>query len=277
MSATIIIKQASQTSPKHSSCDSSRLVNDKNKRRSYLCPDNLTGATNIGPLTLNERRGRFIVLGSSGECLPVNRKPVSHDSLYSSCESSNDEFHSAYESPEIMSDEDDDDFMKRYTNELDTPERRMSFAKKLRDALKSSDLSFCSESSIDENYAVGISISGSQTNDPNITVRRGAGSRGFMLDDSIDEEFYKDSLQEEKEWVEKFKGKQNGPNGPIQRKDTGRSSEYSFSTEFSSELEEVYEQFSKYVVSGVTKFRVFFLILASFQMARRSDRERSTT
>uniref|UniRef100_A0A336LHU1 poly(ADP-ribose) glycohydrolase n=1 Tax=Culicoides sonorensis TaxID=179676 RepID=A0A336LHU1_CULSO len=250
VTATIVIKQPSQTSPKNSSCDSNRLVNDKNKRRSYLAPDNVTGSTNIGPLTLNDRKGRFIVLGSSGECLPVNRKPISHDSLYSSCESSNDEFHSAHESPEINSDADDDEFMKRYSNELDTPERRMSFAKKLRDALKSSDLSFCSESSIDENYAVGISISGSQTNDPNITLRRGAGSRGFMLDDSIDDEFYKDSLQEEKEWVEKFKGKQNGP---IQRKDTGKSSEYSFSTEFSSELEEVYEQFSKWLEDPIEK------------------------
>lgn len=51
---------------------------------------------------LNSRRGRFIVLGSSGECLPVNRRPVNIEpqkSLYSSgcsCSSSDDdEFHSA--------------------------------------------------------------------------------------------------------------------------------------------------------------------------------------
>lgn len=48
---------------------------------------------------LNNRRGRFIVLGSSGECLPVTRAaPVVHlqeDSLYSSCNSSDDEYHSA--------------------------------------------------------------------------------------------------------------------------------------------------------------------------------------
>lgn len=162
--------------------------------------------------------------------------------MYSSCESSSDEFHSAHESPEIVSD-DDEEHMRRYSHELDTPERRLSFAKKLRDALKSSDLSVCTESSNEmENYAVGINIAGSQTNDQDITLRRGAGSRGFMLDDSLEDDFYKDSLQEEKEWVEKFKSKQNGP---LQRKDTGHSSEYSFSTEFSSELEEVYEQFSK--------------------------------
>lgn len=44
---------------------------------------------------LNNRRGRFIVLGSSGECLPVKRKSDSKSSLYSSAESSEEEFHSA--------------------------------------------------------------------------------------------------------------------------------------------------------------------------------------
>lgn len=54
--------------------------------------------------TLNNRRGRFIVLGSSGECLPVKRSSglsnleTQEDSLYSSCNSSDDEFHSANES-----------------------------------------------------------------------------------------------------------------------------------------------------------------------------------
>lgn len=44
----------------------------------------------------NLRRGRFIVLGSSGECLPVSRKVLEQStSLYSSCNSSEDEFHSA--------------------------------------------------------------------------------------------------------------------------------------------------------------------------------------
>lgn len=207
----------------------------------------MTG-THQGPLSINNRKGRFIVLGSSGECLPVNRKPLSQDSLYSSCESSNDEFHSAYESPEVLSDDDEKNFMRRYSHELDTPERRMSFAKKLRDALKSTDLSVCSESNAsEENYAVGISVAGSQTRDQNIMVKRGGGSRGFMLEDSLDDsfykdDFYKDSLEEEIEWVENFKKKQNGP---YNRRDTHRSSEYSFSTEFSSELEEVYEQFAK--------------------------------
>lgn len=46
---------------------------------------------------INNRRGRFIVLGSSGECLPVNRHPLKQESSgsYTSCESSEEEFHSA--------------------------------------------------------------------------------------------------------------------------------------------------------------------------------------
>lgn len=45
---------------------------------------------------INNRRGRFIVLGSSGECLPVKRHPLKEDSSnYTSCESSEGEFHSA--------------------------------------------------------------------------------------------------------------------------------------------------------------------------------------
>lgn len=65
-----------------------------------------------GPTAAN-RRGRFIVLGSSGECLPVNRKSqvinatavagtsLQHgdsNSIYSSCDSGNsedEEYHSA--------------------------------------------------------------------------------------------------------------------------------------------------------------------------------------
>lgn len=48
---------------------------------------------------LNTRRGRFIVLGSSGECLPVKRQPpTENSSSYTSCESSEEEFHSAQNS-----------------------------------------------------------------------------------------------------------------------------------------------------------------------------------
>lgn len=43
----------------------------------------------------NNRRGKFIVLGSSGEVLPVTRRPLQKNSSSSISESSDDEFHSA--------------------------------------------------------------------------------------------------------------------------------------------------------------------------------------
>lgn len=44
----------------------------------------------------SSRRSRFIVLGSSGEVLPVTRKSLGQMSVYSSCNSqSTDSFHSA--------------------------------------------------------------------------------------------------------------------------------------------------------------------------------------
>lgn len=57
--------------------------------------------TPITENTASSRRGRFIVLGSSGECLPVKRNSVTkadNGSNYSSCNSSEEEFHSARQS-----------------------------------------------------------------------------------------------------------------------------------------------------------------------------------
>lgn len=169
-STTIFIRQAT-CSTKKSSCDSQRLEQDIDKRRSWLVPGDIPGLVS-GPVA-SGRRGRFIILGSSGECLPVSRKSISQcGSRYSSCNSSSDEFHSAKGSSSECGDEEDDDdisedegYDKRYSKELDTPERRNTFAQKLKDALQSS--SICTEST-DESYAVGISVAGSNTGDQDI-------------------------------------------------------------------------------------------------------------
>lgn len=95
-------------------------------------------------------------------------------------------------------------------------------------------------------------------------LRRGS-SRGFVLqEESLDEDFLQTSLNREKQWINKFKSKQS----VMSKKESNRSSDYSFSTEyrcvqnikeqinvlinvilsfFSSELEEVYEQFSRWL------------------------------
>lgn len=101
-------------------------------------------------------------------------------------------------------------------------------------------------------------------------IRRG-GSRGFVLtEDSMDDDFYIDSLIQEKEWLDKFRKKLDGSviflllqfwtsnntktismffsitASPL-KQETNASSKYSFSTsEYSSDLEELYDQFAKY-------------------------------
>ncbi|PNF37076.1 hypothetical protein B7P43_G08095 [Cryptotermes secundus] len=196
----------------------------------------------LRPPSPSSRRGRFIVLGSSGECLPVSRQPLGTSSLYSSCHSTSaasEEFHSACTSLDTEENESED--VRRYSAQLDTPERRSTFAERLRDAL-------CREtqstSTTDSSYAVGISVAGSGLADGDIRVRRG-GSRGFMLqEDSLDDQFLRESLQQEREWIDKFRNKRPGA---LSRRDTSDSSKFSFSTEYSSELEELYEQYSRWL------------------------------
>ncbi|VVC87956.1 unnamed protein product [Leptidea sinapis] len=250
--ATVMIKQASSCSTINSLnsrspspqnyCAATLNLNDPSvelqKRKCWLSPD---GGT------LNNRRGRFIVLGSSGECLPVTRNSglstaeTQEDSLYSSCNSSDDEYHSANNSFDDAGSEDEgrgesgrpNSF--QYSKELSTEERRLSFADRLRDALRREAENSCTTSSTGDwstdssSYAVGVSISGAEVHDNDIRVKRG-GSVGFVL---TEDEIY-----------------ENGNKPPrrlLSRKETGNSSKYSFSTEYTSELEEVYEQFNNWL------------------------------
>ncbi|GAB0099238.1 Poly(ADP-ribose) glycohydrolase [Sergentomyia squamirostris] len=233
--ATIVIKQASSTKSSESS------VRQQDVHFLSPSPSGLV----IGP-TASGRRGRFIVLGSSGECLPVTRRSLSQctsSSIYSSCDSSDDEFHSARDSVrESDDDEDDEQFARKYTNDLDTPERRFSFAQRLREALQQSE---SYTESTEDSYACGISVGDSKNCDNAIRVKR-AGSDGFVLQaDSVDDTFYDECLKYGDKMI-RTDSVQNEKNGALNLQDRRNSSKYSFSTELSSELEEVYEQFSKY-------------------------------
>uniref|UniRef100_A0A1B0CZ63 poly(ADP-ribose) glycohydrolase n=1 Tax=Phlebotomus papatasi TaxID=29031 RepID=A0A1B0CZ63_PHLPP len=233
--ATIVIKQASSTK----SSESSVRQQDAN----FLSPSP-SAALVVGP-TASGRRGRFIVLGSSGECLPVTRRSLSQctgSSLYSSCESSDDEFHSARNSVSGSDDEDDEEFARKYSQDLDTPEKRFSFAQKLREALQQSE---SYTESTEDSYACGISVADSKNCDNAIRVRR-AGSDGFVLQaDSLDDTFYGECLKYGDKMI--CSDGQKAQNGALKSRDRRNSSKYSFSTELSSELEEVYEQFSKWM------------------------------
>ncbi|KAJ2943800.1 hypothetical protein O0L34_g8120 [Tuta absoluta] len=250
--ATVMIKQQSSCSTINSYgsrspspqtyCAATLNLNDPSveisKKKCWLSPD---GAT------LNNRRGRFIVLGSSGECLPVTRGPghpnldTQEDSLYSSCNSSDDEYHSANDSFDYGGSEDEgrgesarpNSF--QYSKDLSTEERRISFADRLRDALRRETENSCTTSTTGDwstdssSYAVGVSISGAGVNDNDIRVKRG-GSVGFVLTEK-----------------EESNGNLSPKRRPLGRKETGNSSKYSFSTEYTSELEEVYEQFNQWL------------------------------
>jgi len=64
-----------------------------------------------------------------------------------------------------------------------------------------------------------------------VRVRRG-GSRGFVLhEESLDDQFLRESLQQEREWIDKFRNKKPGAMSQL---DTPYSSKFSFSTEYSS-------------------------------------------
>lgn len=94
MNVPLITQQSCSTNRSRSEspkCDNKPNSNLRVKREYERPPEKKIVATEG---VFNNRRGRFIVLGSSGECLPVKRKPES-TSLCSSVESSEEEFHSA--------------------------------------------------------------------------------------------------------------------------------------------------------------------------------------
>nr|XP_018897264.1 PREDICTED: uncharacterized protein LOC109030650 isoform X1 [Bemisia tabaci] len=185
--------------------------------------------------------GKWIMLGSSGECLPISRHqcmPI-HSSVNRNDSKDEDTFYSANSSFDQDDDDDkyDDVFLDdneavtspfKYECELKTPERRHTFAERLKEALQREQ----SNGSSDSSYAVGISVAGSSLTENNIRMRRG-GSRGFMLEDSFG--------TESSPKTEKHKARRR------QAFSRGNSSRYSFSTEYTSELEEVYEQLSRWL------------------------------
>lgn len=239
--------------------------NGVTKRRSWLnLPKNLKQNHN-GSSDEQKRRGRFIVLGSSGECLPINRpvggalkvpksaeKSFKRNSFYSSCDDPNsdvsddeDEFYSARNSLNEGDDDSDEEFVEgqRYSIELETPENRFHFAKQLKDALKIengyTESTDESSNSLEDHYNVDISVTGSKVHDQNIRVKRGT-SCGFILDDEDNEiTDGEDSLLDRLKYLDTKQKK------ILMRNDTNDSSRYSFDSDMSSELEEIYDQLNK--------------------------------
>uniref|UniRef100_A0A023EX02 poly(ADP-ribose) glycohydrolase n=1 Tax=Triatoma infestans TaxID=30076 RepID=A0A023EX02_TRIIF len=153
------------------------------------------------------QRTKFIVLGSSGECLPVTR----HQSRYSSCHSASStdqEFHSARTS--FTEEEVDDGSSKQYSCQLDKEDRRSIFAERLREALDRAEAATAETEETDIRYGRD-------------------GSCGFVLEEecagSTDPNVFRERLNQYR----------------------SASSKYSFTTDYSSELEIVYEQLGRWL------------------------------
>lgn len=253
----IYIEPVSPTTSTPTTFGSTIDMEGTNRRRSWLnLPENKSlrsqGESNENDKQSSEekRRGRFIVLGSSGECLPVNREysPKSASRAASffangDGDSDDDVFYSARNSLNHESDSDDsrDEFYdhQRYSIELETPENRFRFAQQLKDALKlengyTESTDDCSnDDDFDDNYAVDITVEGARMSDKKIKIRRGT-STGFILEDD-------DSLDDCQ-----LMPRTDGKRSRMKRNKTGDSSRYSFDTE-ESELEEIYDQLAKWL------------------------------
>ncbi|XP_060518862.1 uncharacterized protein LOC132697396 isoform X2 [Cylas formicarius] len=215
---------------RHNTLGVQKIIEKSTLRKNQCCADTL----------VNNRRGRFIVLGSSGECLPVVRNPLRTQKSTQSAlaSSSEEEFYSAKSS--LDNDSEEENYHKRYSIDLETLESRQTFAQRLREAMKDKP-PYQSESSSDESdYAIGISLAGSEVADYDIKIRR-QNSTGFALGEDDDEMIHLSG--KEKQLVDKFDNNQSS----LSRK----SSECSFTTEYSSELEEVYEQFTHWLENPI--------------------------
>lgn len=255
----ILIEPVSPTTSTPTTFGSQLDLEGTNKRRSWLnLPVNQERSQNSAESdkqsSEEKRRGRFIVLGSSGECLPVNReyspKSVSKAASFfanggdGESDGDDDVFYSARNSVNNESDSDDsrDEFFdhQRYSVELETPENRFRFAQQLKDALKlengyTESTEDCSvdEDDYGDSYAVDINVEGARMNDKKIKIRRGT-STGFILEDE-------DSLDD----CHKLQ-RMDVKRSRMKRNKTGDSSSYSFDTE-ASELEEIYDQLARWL------------------------------
>lgn len=260
-STKIFIEPVSPTASHSTATFGSQIDDDEaNRRRNWLnLPANKLRSQNSvenDKLSVEDRRrGRFIVLGSSGECLPVNRefpspRNTTKAAQFFAGDSDDEDDEIFYSARNSMNSEDShenedskhDDFFdhQRYSVELETPENRFRFAQHLKDALKlengySESTEDCSieDEDFSDSYAVDINVEGSRIHDEKIKIRRG-NSTGFILEDE-------ESLDDCQAFLKPL---YNRPK--MKRNKTGNSSRYSFDTE-ESELEEIYDQLSKWL------------------------------
>lgn len=252
----IFVEPTSPTASTTTTLSSKLDSEDITRRRSWLnLPENQdllsqNGAENEKLSSEEKRRGRFIVLGSSGECLPVNRQvspkhPNKAAAFFANGDSEDEDdiFYSARNSVnhETDSDGSHEELYQRYSVELETPENRFRFAQQLKDALKlengytesTEDCSADEDELFIDDYAVDITIEGAKINDKKIKIKRET-STGFILEDEMS---LGDCQMLPQKDIRKPRGNRNS---------TGNSSKYSFDTD-ESDIEEIYDQLAKWL------------------------------
>lgn len=103
----------------------------------------------------------------------------------------------------LENEEDEQKLARRYSSQLDTPERRGNFAQRLKEALRRERESTTSysttsvETSSESSYAVGISVSGSHVADQNIKFVFHSFVFFYIQIISLNDDFYS---QSQKRW-----------------------------------------------------------------------------
>lgn len=265
----VTVPSPTSTPTSHSTYNSDKTGENKedngvDKRRSWLClPENKLqpqvsneSQNHVNDKETQDKRRLFILLGSSGEKLPVNR-PMTLDlvernnkrnSFFNRSGSSEDDevFYSARNSL-TEPDSDDENYDHRYSVELETPENRFRFARALKDALKLengyTESTDDGTNSLEDDYNVDICVTGARVHDKDIRVKRETSSCGFILEDEENIECMND---EEKRLLKRLSNLDYN-RSKFNRDETNDSSKYSFDSDLTSELEEMYDQFAKYV------------------------------
>ncbi|XP_045024448.1 uncharacterized protein LOC123469466 isoform X2 [Daphnia magna] len=243
-STTLVASSGDPSSPRPSICpsmasqDQSPVTADETDRgRSASNPTLLYGGGRNAPLTLAKativKQIMTRVKDAGLSELPSSCVAKKAGSIYASCHSQDDDLNSSVE-----------EFRSANTSldEDEAPSRAAALNRMQRH-----------RNSTDRNGNDQLNKSRGSSSESDSSAENGRPqSRGFALDSNNEEDsFSGDGLEREKRWLEHFRERRGPRSARSGLKDSSSSSKdssrYSFSTEFSSELDELYDQFSHWL------------------------------
>ncbi|KZS02922.1 Uncharacterized protein APZ42_034343 [Daphnia magna] len=243
-STTLVASSGDPSSPRPSICpsmasqDQSPVTADETDRgRSASNPTLLYGGGRNAPLTLAKativKQIMTRVKDAGLSELPSSCVAKKAGSIYASCHSQDDDLNSSVEEFRSANTSLDEDEAPSRAAALNRMQRRRN--------------------STDRNGNDQLNKSRGSSSESDSSAENGRPqSRGFALDSNNEEDsFSGDGLEREKRWLEHFRERRGPRSARSGLKDSSSSSKdssrYSFSTEFSSELDELYDQFSHWL------------------------------